>query len=130
MYLNQIFLGLNSYGVTAASQSYFNKPLDELAIEEAAYLAALPKAPSRYHPVRAEGTAIERRNFVINEMVENGFVGADDGEIAKASELQTVLGGHFDFISFCIAEAQLFHRRDFGGNCPIPSARMSSSPAA
>jgi penicillin-binding protein 1A len=52
LYLNEIFLGQNSYGVTAASQTYFNKTLDELAPNEAAFLAALPKAPSDYHPVR------------------------------------------------------------------------------
>lgn len=52
LYLNEIFLGQNSYGVAAAAQTYFNKSLEELAVEEAAYLAVLPKAPSRYHPVR------------------------------------------------------------------------------
>lgn len=98
LYLNQIFLGRNSFGVTAAAQTYFNKSLDELSVEEAAYLAALPKAPSRYHPVRAQAEAIERRNFVIVEMVENGYLDAEAGKSAMDSELRTVLGG--DFRSF------------------------------
>ncbi len=95
LYLNQIFLGQNSYGVTAAAQTYFNKSLDELSVEEAAYLAALPKAPSRYHPVFAQEAAIDRRNFVINEMVENGFLGEDNGAAAKRTGLRTVQTGNF-----------------------------------
>ncbi len=98
LYLNQIFLGRNSYGVTAAAQTYFNKSLDELSIEEAAYLAALPKAPSRYHPVTARAAAMVRRNFVINEMVENGFIDEGEGELARQAELRTVQAG--DFSSF------------------------------
>ena len=98
LYLNQIFLGRNSYGVTAAAQTYFNKSLDELSIEEAAYLAALPKAPSRYHPVAARAAATLRRNFVIDEMVENGFIGEEDGALARKAELRTVQAG--DFSSF------------------------------
>ena len=96
LYLNEIFLGRNSYGVTAAAQTYFNKSLDELSIEEAAYLAALPKAPSRYHPVNAKDEAIARRNFVLTEMVENGLVSAEEGAVAKAADLRTVLGGDFE----------------------------------
>ena len=96
LYLNQIFLGRNSFGVTAAAQTYFNKSLDELSVEEAAYLAALPKAPSRYHPVRAEAAAVERRNFVIGEMVENGYVDAGAGEAAMEAGLRTVLSGDFE----------------------------------
>ena len=98
LYLNQIFLGRNSFGVTAAAQTYFNKSLDELSVEEAAYLAALPKAPSRYHPVRAQAEAVERRNFVIVEMVENGYLDAEAGKAAMDAELRTVLSG--DFASF------------------------------
>jgi penicillin-binding protein 1A len=72
LYLNEIFLGQNSYGVSAASQTYFNKNLEELAPHEAAMLAALPKAPSRYHPVRNKDRLLARRNFVLKEMLENG----------------------------------------------------------
>jgi penicillin-binding protein 1A len=74
LYLNEIFLGQNSYGVSAASQTYFNKNLEELAPHEAAMLAALPKAPSRYHPVRNKDRLLARRNFVLKEMLENGYI--------------------------------------------------------
>ena len=74
LYLNEIFLGQNSYGVTAASQTYFNKTLDELAPHEAAFLAALPKAPSDYHPVREKERLFERRNYVLKEMFQNGYL--------------------------------------------------------
>ncbi|SEM78294.1 penicillin-binding protein 1A [Palleronia pelagia] len=96
LYLNEIFLGQNSYGVTAAAQSYFNKPLAALQPEEAAYLAALPKAPSTYHPVREKERAISRRNFVLREMFENGFLDEDDYRAARVAPLQTVQSGDFD----------------------------------
>ncbi len=63
LYLNEIFLGLNSYGVAAASLNYFGKSLDQLSLEEMAYLAALPKGPNNYHPFRHKERAIERRNL-------------------------------------------------------------------
>ena len=65
LYLNEIFLGLNSYGVAAASLNYFGKSLDQLSLEEMAYLAALPKGPNNYHPFRQKERAIERRNWVL-----------------------------------------------------------------
>lgn len=95
LYLNEIFLGQNSYGVTAAAQTYFNKTLEELSPEEAAYLAVLPKAPSNYHPVRQVQRAIDRRNFVLKEMVENGYLDVAVAEIAKEAELLTVQNGDF-----------------------------------
>ena len=98
LYLNEIFMGQNSYGVTAAAQTYFNKALDQLLIEEAAYLAALPKAPSTYHPVRDMERAIARRNFVITEMVENNHISSEAGENAKVQGLKSVMRG--DYPSF------------------------------
>ena len=98
LYLNEIFLGQNSYGVAAAAQTYFNKPLEELRPEEAAYLAALPKAPSTYHPVRQLDRAVARRNFVLQEMVQNGFLDPSDGEEAEQTVLRTVQRG--DYRSF------------------------------
>ncbi|MCL4149768.1 UNVERIFIED_CONTAM: hypothetical protein GTU68_027028, partial [Idotea baltica] len=68
IYLNEIYLGARSYGVAAASQSYFGKPLQYLEPEEAAYLAALPKAPSALHPIRNKDAAVARRNYVLHEM--------------------------------------------------------------
>jgi len=95
LYLNQIFMGQNSYGVTAAAQTYFNKTLDELTIAEAAYLASLPKAPSNYHPTRQYDRALVRRDFVIKEMVENGFISELDGENAWSQDLKTVFSGDY-----------------------------------
>ena len=60
LYLNEIYLGLGSYGVAAAALNYFDKPLSELSLEEAAYLAALPKAPNNYHPFRKRARALAR----------------------------------------------------------------------
>ena len=93
IYLNEIFLGQNSYGVAAAAQTYFNKQLGELTVEEAAYLAVLPKAPSYYHPVRQEERAVTRRNFVLREMFENGYIDGKTYETARVSPLLTVQAG-------------------------------------
>ena len=95
LYLNEIFLGQNSYGVAAAAQTYFNKTLDALTLEEAAYLAILPKAPSDYHPVRQRERATQRRNYVLREMFENGRITRAEMELAMASPLRTVQSGDF-----------------------------------
>ena len=87
LYLNEIFLGLNSYGVAAASLAYFDKSVQELNLQEAAYLAALPKGPNNYHPFRHTDKAVERRNYVIDRMVEDGYATAAEGEKAKATPL-------------------------------------------
>ncbi|MBN9434215.1 MAG: penicillin-binding protein 1A [Bosea sp.] len=87
LYLNEIFLGLGSYGVAAASLAYFDKSVHELTLAEAAYLAALPKGPNNYNPFRYADRAIERRNWVIDRMVENGYATPDEGEAAKAQPL-------------------------------------------
>ncbi len=96
LYLNEIFLGQNSYGVAAASQTYFNKTLDQLNPQEAAYLAVLPKAPSNYHPVRQHERAINRRNYVLREMFQNGYLTKGVYESAKEAPLLTVQNGDFD----------------------------------
>ncbi len=87
LYLNEIYLGMGAYGVAAASMSYFNKELQDLTIEEAAYLAALPKAPNNYHPFRQTKAALTRRNWIIGQMQENGYVKADEAAAAKAKPL-------------------------------------------
>ena len=74
LYLNQIFLGRNAYGVQAASQAYFGKDVDDLALHEMAYLAILPKGPSNYRPENNEQRAINRRNWALAEMQENGWI--------------------------------------------------------
>lgn len=87
LYLNEIYLGLGSYGIAAASLIYFDKSVHQLNLQEAAYLAALPKAPTTLHPFRQRERATERRNYVIDRMVENGYVKRADGEAAKKAPL-------------------------------------------
>ena len=96
LYLNEIFLGKNSFGVTAAALTYFNKPLSDLTIEEAAYLAVLPKAPSHYDPVTQVERSIARRNFVLREMWENGYISRDDYDTAVDQPLRTVQSGDYE----------------------------------
>ncbi|SMX44789.1 penicillin-binding protein 1A [Maliponia aquimaris] len=95
LYLNEIFLGQNAYGVTAAAQVYFNKSLAELAPHEAAMLASLPKAPSDYHPVRRKDRLLERRNFVLREMYENGYIDEATFEAERALPLKSVQNGDY-----------------------------------
>jgi penicillin-binding protein 1A len=83
LYLNQIFLGRNAYGVQSAARAYFDKDVDQLTLPEAAYLAILPKAPSNYDPTRHAERALERRNWVLKEMRDNGFI--DDAQLAAAT---------------------------------------------
>ncbi|HLK80169.1 MAG TPA: penicillin-binding protein 1A [Xanthobacteraceae bacterium] len=87
LYLNEIYLGFGAYGVAAAALLYFDKSVNELTLPEAAYLAALPKAPTTLHPFRQRERATERRNYVIDRMVENGYVTAQAGEKAKKEPL-------------------------------------------
>jgi penicillin-binding protein 1A len=87
LYLNEIFLGFGSYGVGAASLLYFDKSVNELSVAEAAYLAALPKGPNNYHPFRQRERAIERRNYVIDRMMEDHYITTAEGEQAKKEGL-------------------------------------------
>jgi penicillin-binding protein 1A len=88
LYLNQIYLGAGSYGVAAAAIDYFGKSLNELTIAEAAYLAALPKAPNNYHPVRHHDAAVARRNWVVRQMVENGAITNAEALLALSEPLE------------------------------------------
>lgn len=92
LYLNQIYLGMGNYGVAAAALDYFGKPVNDLTLAEIAYLAALPKAPANYDPIKpnTRKAAIERRNWVINRMVDNGYISAEDAKEAKKQDLVTV----------------------------------------
>jgi len=87
LYLNEIFFGLGAYGIAGAALTYFDKSVNELTVAEVAYLAALPKGPSNYHPFRYTDRAIERRNWVIDQMVANGYVEVDEAEKSKALPL-------------------------------------------
>jgi penicillin-binding protein 1A len=104
LYLNQIFLGRNAYGVQAASRAYFDKDVDQLELHEAAYLAILPKAPSNYDPERRGARALARRNWVLSEMERNGKITPARRAAAQAMPLGIVraqtntvrnLGGYF-----------------------------------
>ncbi|MET4129641.1 PBP1A family penicillin-binding protein [Roseovarius sp. MBR-6] len=95
LYLNEIFLGQNSYGVTAAAQTYFNKSLRALAPHEAATIAAMPKAPSDYHPVRERERLLDRRNFVLREMWENGYLTEAGYRAEREMPLRSVQNGDF-----------------------------------
>jgi len=93
LYLNEIFLGQNAYGVAAAAARYFGKTLEDLTLAEAAYLAALPKAPSDLHPVRQRARAEGRRNYVLRQMSENGVIDAAAMRAAQAEPLATLFDG-------------------------------------
>jgi penicillin-binding protein 1A len=93
LYLNQIFLGRNAYGVQAASRAYFDKDVGDLTLPEAAYLAVLPKAPSNYDPVRATERATNRRNYVLREMEGNGFITREQYLAAVSAPLGTIRNG-------------------------------------
>src|SRR6201996_7627887 len=87
LYLNEIYLGLGAYGIAAASLVYFDKSVNELTIAEASYLASLPKAPAALHPVKNHDRAVERRNYVIDRLQENGWIKASDAEKARKEPL-------------------------------------------
>ncbi|ABE62638.1 Penicillin-binding protein 1A [Nitrobacter hamburgensis X14] len=87
LYLNEIYLGLGAYGIAAASLVYFDKSVNELTVAEAAYLAALPKAPSTLHPVKNHDRAVERRDYVIDRLLENGWIKQADADKARKAPL-------------------------------------------
>ena len=93
IYLNSIFLGRNAYGIQAASRAYFDKDVSDLTLSEAAYLAVLPKAPSNYDPVRATERALNRRNYVLREMENNGYITHEQRMAAAATSLGTIRYG-------------------------------------
>ena len=99
LYLNEIDLGVRSFGVTAAAQSYFNKSLSELSPAEAAFLAVHPKAPYSYHPVKNREAALARRDFILREMFENGYIDQAAYQEALDDPLRTVQNGDFPAFS-------------------------------
>lgn len=98
LYLNEIYLGYGSYGVAAAALNYFNKSLIELSYAEAAYLAALPKAPNNYHPVTKTEAAKIRRNWVLGRMLEDGRISAENAEQARSEPLLTARREQTEFV--------------------------------
>src|SRR5829696_5744350 len=109
LYLNEIFLGTltpgrNLHGIAAAALDYFGKSVHELTLSEAAYIAALPKGPNNYHPFRQKQAAMERRNWVLDRMVDNGYIKRDEADKAKKEPLtvsprvispNTIASGYF-----------------------------------
>ncbi len=90
LYLNEIYLGVGSYGVASASLNYFDKSMDELTLSEMAFLAALPKAPNNYHPVRKTAAAVARRNWVLSRMAEDGYITQEEMVAAQSEPLEMV----------------------------------------
>src|SRR6202522_2449703 len=87
LYLNEIYLGLSNYGVAAAALNYFDKSVHELSIAEVAYLAALPKEPSELNPFRNHDRAVDRRNYVIGRMAEDGYITTKQANDSRAEPL-------------------------------------------
>jgi penicillin-binding protein 1A len=87
LYLNEIYLGLSSYGVAAASLAYFDRPLDQLSVAQAAFLAALPKAPNNYNPFRFPEAAKARRDWVLDRMADNRVITPAQAQAAKATPI-------------------------------------------
>ena len=87
IYLNQIYLGQRAYGFAAAAETYFGKPLQKISIAEAAMLAGLPKAPSAYNPISNPKRARSRQLYIIERMLDNGFITKEQAEAAKREEL-------------------------------------------
>jgi penicillin-binding protein 1A len=88
VYMNQIFLGNRAYGFAAAAEAYFGKPLKNISIAEAAMLAGLPKAPSAYNPISNPKRARSRQLYIVERMLENGFITAEQADAAKREELK------------------------------------------
>lgn len=109
LYLNEINLGQNSYGVGAAALNYFGKSLDELTVPEVAFLAALPKSPSHYDPRFHHQAALDRRNWVISQMAENGYINDAQAAAAKATPLVTqtrALGSQAADVDYFVEEVR------------------------
>ena len=96
LYLNEIYLGFGSYGVAAAALNYFDKSLDNLDLAEVAFLAALPKAPNNYHPIKNYNQAVQRRNWVLSQMNRNGFINDDVQETESLKLLKIQNSSGFD----------------------------------
>lgn len=88
IYMNQIFLGQRAYGFASASETYFGKPLKDISVAEAAMLAGLPKAPSAYNPIANPRRATVRQLYIVDRMLENGFITPAQHEAARAQPLK------------------------------------------
>ena len=117
LYLNEIYLGYRSFGVAAAAYNYFGKSLEQLTPDEAAYLAALPKGPNNYHPKRYPEAAKGRRDWVLGEMAESGFITDEQLAVALARPLVTQDAprrAQYADADFFVEEARRRAHRQFG----------------
>ena len=117
LYLNEMYFGIGVYGIGSASLNYFDKSVHELTLSEAAYLAALMKAPNNYHPIRHKDKAIERRDWVIDQMVSNGYVTVEEANKAKATDLQVTFrprGAHIFAADYFAEEVRRWIDKTFG----------------
>jgi len=103
IYMNQIFLGHRAYGFAAASEVYFSKPIQDITVAEAAMLAGLPKAPSAYNPINNPRRATQRQQYIIERMLENGYITEEQRDAAKAQKLRlrpvNVTPSHAEFVT-------------------------------
>src|SRR5580698_9339567 len=117
LYLNEIYLGFGAYGVAAASLLYFDKSVHELTIAQAAYLAALPKGPNNYNPFRRKDEAIARRNYVIDRMIEDGYITQADGDQARKEPLDITTrptGAHIFAAEYFTEEVRRYLYDNYG----------------
>ncbi len=117
IYLNQIYLGQRAYGFAAASEAYFGHSLDKITLAEAAMLAGLPKAPSAYNPVRNLKRATVRQHYILDRMVDNGFITEQQAEAAKKEVLhvrsaKTASTGHADYVAEMVRQMMFLQYGD------------------
>lgn len=116
LYMNDIYLGYRSYGVGSAAFNYFGRPVDQLTLAQSAYLAALPKGPENYRPTTHKAAAIARRNWVIDEMAQAGFVTRAEAEAAKKEDLivqDKPQRAHYHDADYFVSEVELRARKLF-----------------
>jgi penicillin-binding protein 1A len=119
LYLNEINLGQNSYGVGAAALNYFGKSLDELTVSEVAFLASLPKSPSHYDPRFHHEAALDRRNWVIGQMAENNYITYEQAKAARAEPLVTqtrALGSQGADVDYYVEEVRRLLYKQYGAD--------------
>jgi len=116
MYCNQIFLGHGVYGFEAGAQYYFNKHAKDLKLEEAALLAGLPKAPVAYSPINYPDRALKRRNLVINNLLEDGKITADEAGRAKTTPLRLNIQPETSPAPYFVEEVRRYLERKYGAD--------------
>ena len=116
MYCNQIFLGHGVYGFEAGAQYYFNKHAKDLKLEEAALLAGLPKAPVAYSPINYPDRALKRRNLVINNLLEDGKITADEAGRAKTAPLRLNIQPETSPAPYFVEEVRRYLEKKYGAD--------------